>query len=885
MLVNSSGGLVDCVNWEAVLDRLELKPLTSSLPTLIDCPFCKHNKKTIVYPDPFYKSPWFYCKECHKSGDIISIAAAIWQVDEATAARNFMAWKLIPNLARPDIAIDTYENKVLKPRIKHMEFWEQCKKSMLPVQSGEIRDLMTELEIPIPTNIDFWHKGGGNLIGFCDKKKAEQAVSSYYGALSDESTSRLFGQKVNNLLVIPMFDVPGRIREFIFIGRENGKAKVFSKYLSGKKTQIRCAAMAFFDAICRNTTHDNLVVTDDLLMAIRLQAKHTYDNKTPLNLVYMKDTVNAGELKLFGDFNFIVHNPKVSNGTFSRLKTHNVSVYVPREHENKSIINKLLPKVLMEKINSEKQSVLDVLEVWLKGRNKIEAQAAVGSMEFTLDDKTNIEKGVYPNIKTVIEELPEFFGKTVKVFDDVYYETESGWYHKDSNKLISSVKIDISKMATSSKGVCLVGSMHYQGNKISFYDSAGAFEKNPYEYTRHILMKNGLKVTGIDKKNNDLVYQLAVSFSNPVVGYDYDQMGWEKDNGLFRFASFSVDTFGSSGSWEMAFSKPTDFPTSRLINEPLSGNDLQELTVSSKTNASIWSVTASVVSCMLSSAVGAGVKRFVYYGETAAAVETVCEWLGVTPVNFSPNYKLQKNWPHVFPLRNRKDLKESFGDWFSTRAKPPCLVGVEGVEAYMIKLLDPSWAVVKPNFGVFSFSIADKVSRIIPTFLPWVLKKYGLDLPYDRDLTRSVLLAMEEWLDELSVNRVILLSSKSQLKLDSEDSIENRVEAFKNIIEEGVFSGIISEEEHDGTSLRKTKSAILFKNVVALSKDKLLSVFKANGFNLVEDLDLSDVEAFLEGDYLPSGLSKDDYYAINKKWWDDTVKTSRTLKLLKLSGT
>ncbi len=826
----------------------------------------------LLYPDPFYRGQWGYCKECNKSGDMLNIAAAVWNVDEATAARQFLVWKIIKDYAYFERALEIYLKKCLGPRTRHNEFWNKCKNSTMLMESGLIRDTLSKLRISIPNNIERWRSGLGRLVGFSTKKEAENAVANQHGFDSEEDrlnrdtgNQRTFVGRWSDLLVIPYFDLPGRIREFSFMCCEDGVLKQTYKTLTHRKVIERTASIAFLDTLVKETNESELVVTDNLEMALLLHSRHFNENREILPLVVLRDLSEVHLLKNLSNYKFTVCNPKLSCDMFKSLKSSNVKVCLEPDNPFTvdSDIIKLSSKRWVEDTKAVARPVIEVINEWVKTANNIEAQATVGTIEFTQEELSDIREGAYPELFEIMNQLPDYLGKSIRIQGDDYIANSEGWFHKKSGKLISSARIEIDVIVVSKKTTRMMGSIYYQGKKIGFTENGDYIQKRTYDFLRNKIHMENLKFSGVDKHYSEVIYEMAMALSNSMTVTEFEDVGWEKDSNVFRFYSACVDLQGNIISNKYQFSKAALFPTKSLSTDEISPDELDLLTENTPTRAAIWALSAAVVSSVIAPAVGSHKKKFAYYGQTASATDTVCRWLGIVHDSFKESVADSINWPSVLPYRNRKEsLKEPFGMWFSARSKPSCLVEVSEKEAYMLRLLEP-WSVMELEFGSANSKLQLPASKIIIQFMSWMLKKFKLDLPEGEDLTLKVLEAMHQWAVEQGVRTRVFTSARNCFKVNSVNSAENKLLCFGKICKEGLYDRTLSIES------KLNKSIHLTESVAVVQKKKFFDCMRQASFLMLEDAQVEEAIDELFPDQGCEGFDREEYFILPRKAWDE----------------
>lgn len=818
---------------------------------------------------------------------MLNIAAAVWGVDEFTAARQFLVLKIIKEYYYFDRALEIYQKKCLKPRIKHNEFWERSKNSTLLLESGIIRDTLSALKVSAPNNLERWRNGLGRLVGMSTKKEAELAISNNHGfddpddnGCANTGVYRTFVGRWSDLLVVPYYDLPGRIREFSFLSCEDGVLKTTHKSLTHKSVAEKNVAIAFFNALVKETNENDLVVMDNLETALLLHSRHLSENKDILPLVVMRDLKESHLLRNLANYKFTVCNPKLSCDMFKVLKSSNVTICSEADHPfvKESALIKLSSKTWINSAKEKGRPVVSVLNDWCKTANNIEAQATIGTLEFTQEELNDIKEGVYPDLMEVMKKLPDYHGKTIKIQGEEYFANSEGWFHRKTGKLVSSARIKIDVVAVSKKDVRILGYLLYQGKRIAFSESAYVLQKKPYEFIRNKIHLEGLKFNGVDKRYDEVLYEIAMAFSDAVTITDFDDVGWDKENNLFRFYPSCVDLQGNIVENKYKFTKASVFPTKTLSSEEITPDEFSLLTENKPTKAAIWALSAAVVSAAIAPVIGSHKKKFAYYGQTASAADTVCKWLGIVSDSFKEKELEQFSWPSVLPYRNRKEsLKEPFGMWFSARAKPSCLVEVSEKEAYMLRLLEP-WSVLELELGTTSSQLQGPTTKIIIQFLSWMLKKFKLDLPEGEDLTLRVLEAMHLWAQENGLRTRVFSSARNCFKVNSVNNADNKLLCFGKICCEGLYDRTLSV----GPTLNR--SVHLTETVAAVQKKKFFDCLRQATFLMLEDAQIEQAFDQLFPDLGADGFDREEFFILPRDTWNSLTADATVDSVVKLRG-
>ena len=71
--------LSNYVPWKRLGAELDIHIRTLVLPAATQCPFCDGVMR--VYRDQLLDGEWFCCPSCNRQGDMIELAAAVWELE------------------------------------------------------------------------------------------------------------------------------------------------------------------------------------------------------------------------------------------------------------------------------------------------------------------------------------------------------------------------------------------------------------------------------------------------------------------------------------------------------------------------------------------------------------------------------------------------------------------------------------------------------------------------------------------------------------------------------------------------------------------------------------------------------------------------------------
>jgi hypothetical protein len=880
----STSGLLERINWQLLLRELEIDVSSTSLPMLINCPFCKSTKTMTMYPDSFYKSQWLHCKECKESGDLLNLAAAVWDVDEGTVARNLMSKQIIPRYYNFDDMLKVYQNKCLGFRKKHNEFWEKAKKSTIVFESSEVRAAMKALGIAVPTDLGVWRKGMGKLIGFSTKIDAEVAVSTprnfedgvnYKTIMTGEY--RVFVGKWTDVLVIPYFDMPGRIREFKFIGHDGKNLRHAQRYLCHRRIASKLASAAFMDQVL-DTNPDNTIVVDNLEVGLKLQAKNFKDSTTILPLVVVSDINAVNYLKDLAPKTFTLWNPRLSGELFKVFKQSNLDMCVDDKNpfEKDALLSKFLPKVWIDKVNGSRRSCLEVLEEWLPGVNRIEAEATVGLIDFTPLELAEIRDNKYPNVLTAMRELPCVGGKTVLVHGEEYFENEHGWFLKKDGTHVSSLKVRIELIATNDKESRVFGTVVGKGiEKTPFGGNSRNFQANAMKFIEHALFNKGVTKFSFNRKFKHEFKEIILAFSNPRWISEYTKAGWDSAGGMFRFANFSMDKNGVIVDYANTFKKNNTFQTFNLNNAEVTSSELSDMLEDTDTNRGFWALLSTIVSSAMMPAMSGKSEMYLCYSESDKNFENMCSWLGVTAASKKEVDCPNGTWPLFIPRKKRTFIGKELSSLIYSEEKSPCLIEVDDIEVCLARLMKKA-TVLHVEFGSKVDELQERARKILPAFMAWILNTNGLTITYDTDFVLKVVDLAKDWVKSLGCLSIDAIDNcYSCFEIMESEEASATVKMFEQCCKYGMEKRFFLEGEEKDVKLRE--------DLVYIKTTSLLDMMRTKGLKAVEGLDLQPALSTTIKKGVADPTLIGDHLMVSREWWECVVGDSREVQTIRIA--
>jgi len=867
--------LLEMVKWEPLIRRFGFAENVNALPALIDCPFCGGVKTNTLYPDPFYSSVWFHCNNCKAAGDPIMLVAKKMNEDIRKTAFNLKAVDLIEPYFYFTAALDIYQYKCYKAQLKHNAFWEKCRTSDLIFTSADIRAICEKLGIATPKDAASWQRGMGRLIGFATKEDAEAATAPPKMHEEEDPTEykrhsgeyRTFvGKHWQKVVVVPFFDLPGRIREFKFISLHEGKLVYANKVLHHRKIHQKSASLSFFDQIVKHTAHEDLVVLDTLEAAIRLHAKQLREGKPLLPVVSIADLSQLDFLKALFPFKFTLCNPKLGIETFPAIKASKSRVYV--DGGSDTVLARTSSSVWLDAVRSGSKDWKQVLEDWLGTVRLPEQQATVGNIEFTSGDLQDIQSGVYPRIYSTLESLDKHNRRVVTVMGEKFYQTSEGWLLMQEHSIVSAAIVVIQAIFNDREGKeKIAGYVQYKDKRYSFFKFAQELKDSGIDFIQGVLVEHTITGVDTDRRFSRFLYDIAVAFHTPRVVHVSDNFGWSSSEQVFRFKGFSISIDGELVLDEMAVLQKTVAPGSNILPpDDLSKptlSDFLAVTDDAPMNSTFWLLAAYTARAVLGPAIGLNPMPcfFSTAKQSEELIHKICSWLGIVEEDGEKFSDSSRRWPMLLPSNHRRRLKNSFEVWLVADAKPNCLIELKPQEVAMVRLLK-NYTVMNLDASLRGLNNIASYPKMLPHFLLWALQTHGLKLPPRENTLLSVLERMKEWLRVNGCeNTTALDAAEERISIDDNNSTETMLECLAGICRQLVQA----KELRSGLSF--VNNVWLKDKHVLIDKAKILKTYQEIGFKFIDHLEIGDR---LRDMFLPEHCPAD-RWIVSREWWDEQV--------------
>lgn len=286
------------VPWTDVVRVLGLSA-PAAVPCRARCPLCRGRRLTI-YDDTISVGQWHYCFDCRHAGDMIELVAAAWKVDVGAAVSRLAAEGVdFPGRMLEPEVVAAYAKYGPKSRARMAAFAAAAGKHLPRANSRELTALRERMRLSSHLVNSRWDVGPANMFGGAACKDVTRAcIPRFAEGPAVTAHDRVFvGGNWREVLVVPFYDLPGRVCAVYCVGRNATRAdRVFRRapgFGSRRNTVLGTAeaGLACHWAIehSRATFGGHLFACGDAFLAARLHLKHFNMSNRPLPLVAYYD--------------------------------------------------------------------------------------------------------------------------------------------------------------------------------------------------------------------------------------------------------------------------------------------------------------------------------------------------------------------------------------------------------------------------------------------------------------------------------------------------------------------------------------------------------------------------------------------------------------------
>lgn len=279
----------------------------SALPARTRCPLCSGTRLTI-YEDTISGGGWHYCFDCGSVGDMIQLAERTWKTSTGAALRKLQDRGLnVPDEILAQTALDKYADDYTGKRARINQLAADASVYLRTQTSKGLNALREKFRLRTDMSESRWADGPGRMMGGYPFIEVEKVFcpGSVVGNKCQSAARCFKGGGWGDVVVVPYFDLPGRICGFLFVGRNGEKDDYVFRVVQqrpdkppGRNGQPRAESEGGLACLwAANEPNAKLggyaVAMADTMLALRLQVRHYAGARRPLPLMSYRDSAGV----------------------------------------------------------------------------------------------------------------------------------------------------------------------------------------------------------------------------------------------------------------------------------------------------------------------------------------------------------------------------------------------------------------------------------------------------------------------------------------------------------------------------------------------------------------------------------------------------------------
>jgi hypothetical protein len=414
-------------------------------------------------------------------------------------------------------------------------------------------------------------------------------------------------------LVVPYYDLPGRICGFLFVGRD-GKYPVDFVYRRanlgprgnqyGPDSAEAGLAMHPKALEASNAWDRAIVATAKPLTGLALQMRHLEQSQQALPLVCWYDsirrtsqhrdsqrvkTMNAWQL--LGNRQVVFWMPEFCITTIQQAISINglVSTVGPRSPNAEALQEYVWKRTPRDLLRHIVQSALP----WPEG---VDVERVITKCGRTTQHRV---RGMFDQVGQRVARLIN--GKTV-------VERSGSWYERNrlgQDSLIADgiVRIDRILNQQTQNQTYAQGRIFYNGQSVDFCEPREQLENQGLRWVQGVLLARGIGFMTFNPAFQRMLIDLARIFHEPKVETAIASIGWNEERGLFVFPDFAIDDRGEVVRQNnMILNQPVPAKALPRPDYLLTPEELERGMGKDKATKLFWAVLSSMIANMVAPA-------------------------------------------------------------------------------------------------------------------------------------------------------------------------------------------------------------------------------------------------------------------------------------------
>lgn len=769
----------------------------------------------MIFQDEAAGGQWHSCRDCGVYGDMIELAARVWKISPMDATTKLAGCGC--EFPAEQMTVDGLQQHVQYPIVRRLcmtKFWEKAQETK---RTQPATTLLVKLGLRSNLGATREKSGPKQLWGLMHQKTVIDALhmdpleaartgelTKYRRRPQNTIACRLFkGQRWDDVMVIPYYDIPHRLCGFMMIGRDGNPATDhIYRNIPHRTKNGGDGGLAFHpDTLTPSVDWEGCVFAfQDVLAALKIQLKNFQVTTTPVPVVHWCDDDKSPPThcwKMFSGRQIIFWAPEINAKLLAQAIKVNgkLAVVGPRNSARPSMYNFLLRNSAHDTLRNMQRNALpwsvaleqelvpmddlaiDALFLNMKAL-KIDIEMVIGRL--STDAQDQVRRAIGAN-------MPQ---KVVTVDNYRITETPDGWYatNKLGSELICDAIVRIDHIVRYERRELTYyrGRILYRNQEFPFYSRKDKIVRGPINWLQDQLIKNKQGLLKYNPRWEKRLLAIAAQCHEAEFVKGVDLVGWSPEDSMFVLPSGSIT---DEGKFIPTTCKVMDDQLPGLkLGKPqvLSPVQIYELTADEDNVATCLATFGAVVANVLAPAMGQATSGIAWAGAQINEGLSLARRLGCNE-SFNPDDEGAHNWPVTPGGKVRNAV--AFRGWMNPREMPRnCLMPVS-VRQSLPLAINGGWHVLKtPATALVNPAWLLNGHRLLPAYLLDLSRRQLQLAATGGTYLDDVWADIRQWLED-SGARIATFDDARRLVLpDGQDHEEALSELFIPALVDGRFS-------------------------------------------------------------------------------------------------
>ena len=735
------------VPWAKVLELVGVQA-PSALPGRTTCPLCTR-AHLFVYEDTYWRTHWFYCRDCGRTGDMLELAAAKWQLSRSSAAQQLEPYVPVRHRAWAKIGSQWQ----LYDRWQATQAFQQVLRQSFSDHNTAAANLIHELGWQAHQPLEL-AQGPGQLYG-CTTRTAVDRLA--FPGTNPHNLERAFiGPGWQDLVCVPFYDLPGRLAGLLAIGR---KARPEQDYVfvhlpyGGQSTKLAPpldAGLHYHPSIFQHLSEfgNRVLAVRDPQLAMGLQLRNFEFSARPLPVVlwytglarHRNKVVSSRSWQQFFREKPVFWMPQATpcpatvaqairtNGQLVTTRptpgTDWTSYFAARQP--KTLVRNLLdaaqpwPAYLRELAEGPEEKVFEELLLQLESLGIPVRELAVRCGDQVV---TRVQEVL---CQTAAAVSTRYNGQTLFTNGDALYCGRKGRRPNIQPELVADAVLELDAVVhrPHAEAVWCLGRVRYQGESLPFQTDYRDLEAGALSGQRTFLLAHHKGLLRYDRRYDRGALHIFSQLHPYRFVTGLDAVGWNAEAKRFLFPRFAIDSRGE------VHAHTSEQRLGRLPGQncrPPRECTAQDLApVVGLASPAVWAaVTAAAVSLVAPALDAPGVAVGLAGAGAESAGQAVLKALDSPSLVLAvprdlPNVRDQvaiQRYPQLvrFDSTAAKSLRRK---WLSDRPVPAGAFTLLSLKSLALKRLSPHWLLLEAGIPVRPDAVAiHAIQRLLVSYL------------------------------------------------------------------------------------------------------------------------------------------------------------------------